>query len=518
LKLPLALASVASILTFAQAIAAQSGPWFDLSLPGALSDPDKPVVAVGPAFATAAPEYPKPKDPHGLLNGEQLMTDVHHIIQFSIDSRTAGDAMWGRVSGTAALLHTVEWVSSRLRALGLNDAHVETFPIDSALWFPTRWEVRLIGSPAMGAGSSDIVLRSAFPEGNGQSTSSDGVGAALVFIGRGTADELANVDLHGKIAVLHVVLNDSLFDARERGVANAAVKAGAVGAINVVDSPGNMHYVDTRYGCGTSPCFAVGGEDGAFLENAIGAAAKAGAGPVMARLRLESELREHLSAGNAVASIAGKTDKVIIVSAHADGWFDGANDNADGLAALIAEAGYFAQAHIKPEHTLIFMATAGHHNAGNGAAAYIKAHPEVIAHLSLMINLEHLAQLATVPSSPANVTLGFPGAPVATTTETPKQVGISTGSPYLAQLFAKASSRYGIVTVSKPSTAVPGDAGPYVRIGAPAVQLISASTFYHSTGDVEGLISSPGLARAAAFWADFIASVDHATDAQINDH
>jgi hypothetical protein len=492
--------------------------WFGLTLPGPLSDPDRPVVAVGPNFEATAPQYPKPKDAHGVLRGEQLMADVHQIVQFSIESRASGDAMWGRVSGTAAEVHTVEWVASRFKALGLNDAHVETFPIDTPLWFPTRWELRLLASPAMGAGSSDVVLQSAFPEGNGQTTAPEGVAGPLVFIGRGTAAEMANVDVRGKIAVLHVVLNDSLFDARERGVANAAVKAGALAAINVVDSPGNMHYVDGRYGCGTAPCFAVGGEDGAFLENAIGAAAKANAGPLSVRLKLESESREHLNAANALASIQGKSDKVIIVSAHADGWFDGANDNADGLAALIGVAGYFAERGVKPEHTLIFMATAGHHNAGNGAAAYIKMHPDVISHLSLMINLEHLAQLSTVPSSPAAVTIGFPGAPIATTTETPKQIGISTGSPYLIDLFGRAASRYSIVTVSRASTSVPGDAGAYLRIQKPAVQLISASTFYHSTGDVEALISKNGLERAAAFWADFITSVDHASDAQIEGH
>lgn len=492
--------------------------WFGLPLPGPLTDPDKPVVAVGPTFQTAAPNYPKPRDPHHVLGGEQLMADVHRIVQFSIESRTAGDAMWGRVSGTPAEVHTVEWTASRLKALGLNDAHVETFPIDTPLWFPSHWELRLIASPAMGTGSGDIVLQSAFPEGTGQSTAQEGITAPLVFIGRGTPAEMANGDVHGKIAVLHVVLNDSLFDARERGVAAAAVKAGALAAINVIDSPGNMQYVDGRYGCGTAPCFAVGGEDGAFLENAIGAAAKANAGNVTARLKLDSELREHLNAANAVATIPGKTNNVIIISAHADGWFDGANDNADGLAALIGEAGYFAERAVKPQHTLIFMATAGHHNAGNGAAAYIKAHPDVIDHLSLMINLEHLAQLSTVPSSPAAVTSGFPGAPVATTTETAKQIGISTGSPYLIDLFAKAASRYSIVTVSKPSTSVPGDAGAYLRIHKPAVQLISASTFYHSTGDVEGLISSNGLERAAAFWAEFISTVDQATDEQIQGH
>jgi hypothetical protein len=236
-----------------------------------------------------------------------LLADVHRTIEFSIESRNAGDAMWGRVSGTPAEIHTIEWVVSRLKTLGLADAHAETFPIEPPLWFPDLWEVRLIPSQAMGSGSSDVVLKSAFPEANGKTTPTEGVTAPLVFVGRGSAAEFANVDVKGKIAVVHVVLNDSLFDSRERGVADAAVKAGAVGAINVIDSPGNMHYVDGRYGCGAGPCFAVGGEDGAFLENAIGEAARSGKGPISARLKLESEMREHLSAANAVATLKGKT-------------------------------------------------------------------------------------------------------------------------------------------------------------------------------------------------------------------
>jgi hypothetical protein len=76
------------------------GAWFGLPLPGPLSDPDKSVVAVGPAFETAAPQYPKPKDPHGVLSGAPLIADVHHIIQFSVES------------------HLPEWARTRCRILG----------------------------------------------------------------------------------------------------------------------------------------------------------------------------------------------------------------------------------------------------------------------------------------------------------------------------------------------------------------------------------------------------------------
>jgi Zn-dependent M28 family amino/carboxypeptidase len=53
----------------------------------------------------------------------------------------------------------------------------------------------------------------------------------------------------------------------------------------------------------------------------------------------------------------------VIVNAHADGWFDAAGDNGDGLAVLIALARHFAKAP-QPERTLLFVASGGHHGGG----------------------------------------------------------------------------------------------------------------------------------------------------------
>ena len=53
------------------------------------------------------------------------------------------------------------------------------------------------------------------------------------------------------------------------------------------------------------------------------------------------------SAENGVAVIPGRRPgEAVIVNAHVDAWFDGAGDNADGLAVMVALARHFA----KPEH------------------------------------------------------------------------------------------------------------------------------------------------------------------------
>ena len=100
---------------------------------------------------------------------------------------------------------------------------------------------------------------------------------------------------------------------------------------NLVRLPGNERSRDFS-DCG-NPCFNIGGRDGHFLETVMDRAAVAGvADKLRVRLTLKTETRTNLKAENAVAVVPGKSDEVIILDAHVDAWFDGAGDNADGLA------------------------------------------------------------------------------------------------------------------------------------------------------------------------------------------
>ena len=66
---------------------------------------------------------------------------------------------------------------------------------------------------------------------------------------------------------------------------------------------------------------------------------------------------------NGVAVIRGSdSQEAIVLNAHADGWFDAAGDNADGLSVLLALARHFAKPENRPERTLVFVASAGHHS------------------------------------------------------------------------------------------------------------------------------------------------------------
>ncbi len=480
--------------------------WFGVPSPGPVTSPDsRTYEAKDNAYGAFPASFKKPRDPKGVFAGDKMMADVNTIVGFSRARRDAGDALWGRISGLPGERAAVEWAVGRLKAAGYENARAEEYVVERPVYLPKKWEVRILGDASFGAGTRDVVLQSSFPTPLAKTTAK-AVEAPLVFVGRGSAAELSNIDVKGKIGVVNVVPNDSLFAAREKGVARALAARGAVGVINAVESPGNLHFYDSRYGCADGPCFLVGGDDGAFLESVIGRAAAAKK-TVKARLSVESEVKEGLKALNGYAVMPGKSDEVIIVNAHADAWFDGADDNADGLAVQMALAEHFATR--KMNRTLVFMISGGHHT-GNGPGAFIAAHPEIMDKTVMVINLEHVAQIAVGQESrldPGTDNYAS-GLWSASTTETPKGAGAANTTPYVMALLGKASRDFGVVTSYQPSTSAPGDLGAYIRAGKPSIQLISSEVYYHSSGDTPSTISVPGLERAAWFFAGLIEDLD----------
>ena len=77
---------------------------------------------------------------------------------------------------------------------------------------------------------------------------------------------------------------------------------------------------------------------------------------------------------NTIGIVPGRRDdEIVIVNAHADGWFDAAGDNGDGLAVLVALARHFAKPEHQPERTLLFVASGGHHGGGmNGPGNLVR--------------------------------------------------------------------------------------------------------------------------------------------------
>jgi len=336
----------------AQTPAAPKGPWFGLTLPGGTrapavlvgTRPPRP-VAVPPGDASA-PEF----------DAAAIKADVQTIVQFAVDSRARKEVgngqMWGRISGFPSSDTTVAWAADQFRQAGIKDVRLQPIAQDAraSLWLPLTWRVTLLTDPAFGPGPEDLVLESALPVGPSQ-IAGGSLTAPLIYVGTASAAVLSHLDVKGKIAV----------------------KRGAVGVFNLVRLPGNELSRDFS-DCG-NPCLNIGGRDGWFPESLLDRATQAGMpNAVRVRVDLTTQTFRGLKAVNAVAVIPGRSPDTVVLNAHADAWFDGAGDNADGLAVLVALARHYGKAATPPERTLVLVASAGHHTPGiNGPRRPIRA-------------------------------------------------------------------------------------------------------------------------------------------------
>lgn len=494
------------------------GPWFGITLPPPLIPGEVPVAigVRGPAPAVV----PAGEEGFSNLEGERLAQDLNAIVAVSHASRASqelgGNQMWGRVAGFPSGEDITNWSAEQFRAAGISDVRVQQFSqdADAVQWLPTSWQVTLLGDAAFGAGSGDVVLETAMALAPSE-IPGGGLTAPIIYVGRATAAEIMHMDVAGKIAIQHVTPQAHLVFERTPSVPRAQelMARGAVAVVTMVDQPGNAMVRDFS-NCG-GPCFNLGGQDSNFLSAVMDAAALEGSFDQL-RMRLEVASAEHtgLQASNAIAVIPGSSDETIVLNAHTDAWFDGAGDNGDGLAVLMGLARHFMQPGQQLNRTLVLVASAGHHTRGlNGPRNAVRMNPDLFDEALLIFNLEHVAQRNIAPAR-FLFEDGYRQF-TADVGEAPIVVGITNESAALQNLFTEGVQRYGTNFMSTESDMASGEGGGYRSAGVPIVTTMQAPPLYHTSGEVEEVISIPGMERMARFMAFFVKQVDQLDIQQI---
>lgn len=105
---------------------------------------------------------------------------------------------------------------------------------------------------------------------------------------------------------------------------------------------------------------------------------------------------EKVKGTNLIGYIEGKSKEVIVISAHYDHIgiikneiYNGADDNASGVAALLKFAAYFKQQ--QPEHTLIFTAFDAEEMGLEGAKAFVANAPVSLSEIKLNVNMDMIS-------------------------------------------------------------------------------------------------------------------------------
>ncbi len=431
------------------------------------------------------------------IDGRHIKELMNEVIAFSHRSRDDGNKYWGRIAGSEYEAMTADWLAARFRALGLEDIHQVPFDLGPQ-WTPRDWSLT-----ASGRGQT-LTFPSAYPAppssvwGSGRYTGRTVVSpyevpndAEAVWVGLGTAADFTGRDVNGKAVVFQAMLAPGQMgnSSRWERVAQRAQAAGAALAVGIWGYAENMGVIQDLPTTAL-PGFWVGYEDGQRLRGLIEE------GPVRISASVDVDMVAGQTSPSQYAMLPGTTDETIIITAHLDGWFEAALDNASGVAVMLALAEHFSQIpRDQRRRNMIFVGTAGHH-IGSPNSPYMREQG-MLERTALLLNAEHIAPVQF---------LGFG-------TELRRTVGISPrrwwvhGSDELLDIVLGAYRTFGVSIVGEMHPSASGEIGQ-IDEEAPSIQLIRSPEHKHTDLDVSTLIPSVGLEAVARAYAKIIDGVN----------
>ena len=247
--------------------------------------------------------------------------------------------------------------------------------------------------------------------------------APIVFVGYGTGDDYATVDVNNRVVLF--LRGKADHAARSMSHADKVRLARAKGAIAYLTATGPiLNAYETKRGVTGAPSAFYGqlpaseALPGAWISTRL-AETILGVQGGHERLRARQEqlnknpasqslptdhyasLRWHTSwneglLANVVALLPGTESEAIVVGAHRDHFgttaglvFPGADDNASGTAVMLEVARILAQSGLPPAKTILFVSFSGEEHNLLGSRLYTGRPPVPLTHTKAMINIDH---------------------------------------------------------------------------------------------------------------------------------
>jgi carboxypeptidase Q len=319
--------------------------------------------------------------------------DVNKIIQAALQPspiqenlRRLTDEIGGRVPGTPAMPHAVQWGMQAFAAAGADTVHSEGFEI------PNSWSE---GATEMSATTAHQV--SATGVGGGTVLSSFRIRAVsvawapalapvkhvpVVDIGEGTEAAFQKAgDVTGKILLVHTVVLktwDDLFAEYTNAppIIDRAVKAKAKAIAFIATREHDILYRHTNAGAGEIdrlPMVIVAREDGERMVRLLAAG-----NLVWADLSIPNQIGGPAKTSNVIAEIRGseKPEEFVILGAHLDSWElgTGALDNGCNAALVIDALRAIKASGVTPRRTIRFILFSGEEEGLIGSRVYAFTH------------------------------------------------------------------------------------------------------------------------------------------------
>jgi hypothetical protein len=320
-------------------------------------------------------------------------TTTNQIIQLALQPssletnlRRLTDEIGGRVPGTPAMQHAVEWGVEAFTSAGADSVHTEGFNI------PFSWA----------EGNTEMIATTAYQisatkVGGGTVLSPFRVRAVsvawapalapvkhvpIVDVGDGTESDFKKAgDIAGKILLVHsVVLKtwDDLFAeyAKAPPVIDLAVKGKAKAVAFMATREHDILYRHTNSGAGEIdrlPMVIVAREDGERIARLLAAG-----NLVWADLSIPNQVGGAIKSSNVIGEITGSElpDEFVVLGAHLDSWElgTGALDNGCNAALVVDALRAIKASGVRPRRTIRFVLFSGEEEGLLGSRAYAFNH------------------------------------------------------------------------------------------------------------------------------------------------
>jgi Zn-dependent M28 family amino/carboxypeptidase len=276
------------------------------------------------------------------------------------------------------------------------------------------------------------------------------------------------------------------------GAAQRAVKKGAAAVLINLAIVGTNYQTQLNGGAEGVPSFSIGTEDADKLRTLIEQ------GPVTAKVQLVGERRSGLKDANVWGTLPGATDEDILLFAHHDAYFEGAIDNASGMAAMVALAEYFSKIpQAQRRRTLKFVTTSGHHAGSLGVRWMHDNRATFFAKTAMFINVEHVSATQTYIRGPV----------LRKSNNIAARRWWVYGSPKLASVALDTFKDFGVTVYHDMETRCCGDSSAVQR-DVPNVVLMESPVFYHTDHDRPDIVPDAGLEAVARAYAKLIDQVN----------
>ena len=291
-----------------------------------------------------------------------------------------------RPAGSKAEFATGEMLKTEMEALGLSDVTKDAVTVDGWEFHKAtlRYE-NAAGEPVsveLGAYQTTFVT--------------DGPrDFSLMYLGKGTEKDYAGKDVTGKLVLVEINQRDEwwinypVYQAHLKGAAALiAVQSGGYGEID--DEALNAQDIA---GPENAPAFSISRKDAAALMKQL-----QGKEEIPVTFEADSRVTRNCTTYNIVGRIPGRhPDRMVLLSAHYDSYFDGFQDDNTAIALLFGIAKAFLESGYRPNNTIVICAMASEEwgvvdsNFDWSTGAYeqiFTAHPEWVGRVIADLNFE----------------------------------------------------------------------------------------------------------------------------------